>query len=117
MDTTIVRLSGGGCFSFGGGGCGTMVGRPVGTLGVMTMKMMISTRSTSIRGTTLGSDTGPSLLPPTAMAMRETPLTVRLFPVVLLVRATRRWRGWGTFVGLNLLGQQTDILHAGRANL
>jgi hypothetical protein len=50
-------------------GVGTRAGNPVGTLGVITMKMMISTNSTSINGTMLGSETGPRLPPQTAIPM------------------------------------------------
>jgi hypothetical protein len=54
-----------------GGGCGTSVSRPFGVKGVMTMKMMISTRSTSIIGVILTSDLTP--LPPTDIPIKIAP--------------------------------------------
>src|SRR5580704_15964159 len=69
--TTIVldsrSLSG---LVFGGVGWGTSASKPCGTVGVITMKIMMSTRSTSINGTILGSDIEP-LLPPTAIPMED----------------------------------------------
>ena len=44
--------------------------RPWGIVGVITMKMMISTSSTSISGTMFGSDIDP-LFPPTAIPMEN----------------------------------------------
>jgi hypothetical protein len=61
--TTIVPSGSG--LAVGGAGCGTSVGNPVVLLGI-TMKMMISTSSTSISGTIFGSATTP-LLPPTVI--------------------------------------------------
>jgi hypothetical protein len=43
------------------------------------MKMMISTNSTSINGTMLGSETGPRLPPPTGMPMIRTPFRMRRY--------------------------------------
>ena len=42
----------------GGGGCGTSASSPFGVSGVITMKMMISTSSTSIIGVMLMFDFG-----------------------------------------------------------
>src|SRR5579884_464263 len=50
--------------AFGGGGCGTSASRPFGVTGTMTMKMISRTRSTSISGVTLISDTAPPEDPP-----------------------------------------------------
>src|SRR5271170_3177591 len=58
-------------------GVGTRTGNPVGTFGVITMNMMISTNSTSINGTMFGSETGPRLPPPTAIPMIRSPYRVR----------------------------------------
>src|SRR5580692_8541577 len=71
--TTIVWGLGVSDFGCGEDGCGTRVGNPVGTVGVITMKMMINTSSTSISGTMLGSETGAPLLPPIAMPIVRTP--------------------------------------------
>src|SRR5579864_9296174 len=71
--TTIVWGLGRWTFNCGDGGCGTRVGNPAGNVGVITIKMMISTNSTSINGTMLGSETGPPLLPPTEIPMIRTP--------------------------------------------
>src|ERR1700723_499310 len=58
-------------------GVGMRTGNPVGSLGVITMNMMISTNSMSINGTMLGSETGPRLPPSTAIPMIRTPFRVR----------------------------------------
>jgi hypothetical protein len=47
----------------GGAGCGTSVCKPVGANGVITMKMMMSTSSTSIMGVMLMSAFRPAPLP------------------------------------------------------
>jgi hypothetical protein len=47
------------------------------------MKMMISTRSTSIKGTMFGSETGPDPLPPTDIPM------VKLLKVMLIAFVRR----------------------------
>src|SRR5271169_2787169 len=77
----------------------------------MTMKMMIKTRSTSIRGTMFGSDILP-LLPPTAI-----PIVELLYYTELLVRTGRgrRSRRGLTFF-LILFGEQAEIVHTGGAN-
>ena len=63
---TTVRWSDIFGFEFGGGGCGTRASSPLGVSGVITMKIMISTSSTSIMGVMLMSDlTLPD--PPTAI--------------------------------------------------
>ena len=59
---TTVRWFGSGGGWFGGGGCGTSASSPLGVSGVITMKMMISTSSTSIIGVMLMS----ALAPPAA---------------------------------------------------
>jgi hypothetical protein len=43
--------------------CGTRASNPCGTLGAITMKMMIRTSKTSIRGTMFGSDSERFPLP------------------------------------------------------
>src|SRR6185437_8543112 len=52
---------------FGGGGCGASALRPCGVNGVITIKMMSNTSSTSISGVTFMSTSGPAFLPPTAI--------------------------------------------------
>jgi len=56
----------------GGGGCGTRASSPFGVNGVITIKMMISTRRTSIIGVMLMSDFGPPC-PPTAIDIKLLP--------------------------------------------
>src|ERR1700729_4052109 len=51
--TTMVRSGAWFLGALGGGGCGTSASRPFGVSGVITMKMMSSTRSTSMSGVTL----------------------------------------------------------------
>src|SRR5690242_18110500 len=64
------------CCCFFGGGCGTSAAMPVGVVGVMAMKMMISTRRTSISGTTFGSDIELPC-PPTEIPIANPPCAVR----------------------------------------
>jgi hypothetical protein len=86
--TTIVSGWDGSGTDGGEGGWGTIVGNPVGAFGVITMKMMISTSSTSINGTILGSETGP-FLAPRAISMA----TLLTECIVALVRAILgRWQ-------------------------
>src|ERR1700744_1779827 len=75
------------------------------------MKMMMSTRRTSIRGTMFGSDIEP-LFPPTAIPIRNS------LNAPQLVRAAGRawWRRRRRSALLILLGQQTEVIDAGRAN-
>src|SRR5437870_10009707 len=47
----------------GGGGCGTSASNPLGVKGVITIKMISITSSTSINGVTLMSAFGPPLVP------------------------------------------------------
>ena len=56
--TTVRSCSAGGGV-FGGGGCGASTSRPCGVSGVITMKMISSTSSTSISGVTLMSHFAP----------------------------------------------------------
>src|SRR5205085_6347752 len=70
--TTMVRSFGGGCFCFSLGGYGTRASKPFGVSGVMTMKMISSTSSTSIRGVTLMLAVGPPL-PPIVIAITNSP--------------------------------------------
>src|SRR5580658_8662628 len=69
MVITIVRSSGVVTGSFGFGGCGISASKPFGGRGVITIKMMISTSSTSIIGVILISDLGPPP-PPIDIAIR-----------------------------------------------
>src|ERR1051326_2037751 len=87
---------------FGGGGCGTSASSPLGVSGVMTMKIIRSTRRTSMSGVTLISAVWPP--PPVVIA-------IRLFPSAVL-----RLR----FVGVLfvfLFGQQPQLIDAGGANI
>src|SRR6202047_17028 len=59
---------GGGCFWLGGGGWGTNASKPLGVNGVITMKMISSTSSTSISGVTFMFAFWPPL-EPIAIAM------------------------------------------------
>src|SRR5690349_8064458 len=122
-------------FWFGGGGCGTSASRPFGVRGVITMKMMISTSSTSIMGVMLMSALGPPPGPPTAIPIRlllydsnsawagavstGTALTLagRPSPPLrrcgLLARSRRRAARISTFgFFLDLLGEQPQVVHA-----
>src|ERR1700746_1186536 len=85
--------------------------RPCGVVGVITMKMMMSTRSTSIRGTMFGSDIEP-LFPPTAIPIKNS------LNAPQLVRAAgcAWWRRRRRSALLILLGQQTEVIDASRAN-
>src|SRR5690348_14004761 len=91
------------CFWLGGGGCGTSASSPLGVSGVMTMKMISSTSSTSISGVTFMSAVGPPPAPPTAI-----PIVVLLLPGG---RDGRRGRGCAGI--LALFGQQAQIIYAG----
>src|SRR5690349_14956938 len=111
---TTVRRSERLGFAFGGGGCGTRASSPCGVSGVMTMKMMMSTSSTSIIGVILISDFGP-LPDPTAIAIKlllyEIPRAGGLFRgrrSALLIRI---------LVVLDLFGEQTDLVDAGGAEV
>src|SRR5246127_2747626 len=75
------------------------------------MKMMMSTRSTSIRGTMFGSDIEP-LFPPTAIPIKNS------LNAPQLVRAAgcAWWRRRRRSALLILLGQQTEVIDASRAN-
>src|ERR1039458_490128 len=91
----------------GGGGCGTRASRPFGVSGVITMKMMISTSSTSIMGVMLMSDFGPPV-PPTAIDIR-----LLLFENSL---ALHRSRG-RLLLCLDLVRQEAQLVHAGRLQI
>src|ERR1044071_6032468 len=101
---TTVRLSDSWGFWFGGGGWGTSPSSPFGVSGVITMKMMISTSSTSIIGVILMSAFGPPEDPPTAI-----PINCSL---TTLLSARRRRVALAIF--LDLVRQQTKLIHAVR---
>src|SRR5438270_5309726 len=99
--TTMVRSGGSSCLFLSFGGCGTNASRPFGVSGVMTMKMISSTSSTSTNGVTLMSAFCPPA-PPTAIAITG-------FSFVLL-RHRRRLRF--LVLLLDLFGQQADLVHS-----
>src|SRR5882724_10751482 len=68
----MVLSEGSGCLFLGG--CGTSASNPLGVSGVITMKMMSSTSSTSTSGVTLISDRAPPEAP-NANAMDESPVS------------------------------------------
>src|SRR5262249_46135927 len=73
----------------------------------MTMKMMISTSSTSIMGVMLMSALGPPL-PPTAIPIEITP-----YKDFLLLPGRRRSGRWiGLICRLPLLGEQAQLVYA-----
>src|SRR5580698_10742722 len=88
--------------AFGGGGCGTSASSPFGVSGVITMKMISNTSSTSMRGVTLIF----ALWPPPAL----TPIPIRS----PLLPARRRWRLGSSFL---LVGQQTQLVDSGGADV
>src|ERR1700687_876683 len=88
--------------AFGGGGGGISASRPFGVNGVITMKMMSNTNSTSMSGVTLMFALCPPPLP-NAILMVESPL--------LPARRTGR-SVWSAFP---LVGEQAQIVHAGGA--
>src|SRR3984957_17081708 len=121
--TTIVldsrSLSG---LVFGGVGWGTSASKPCGTVGVMTMKIMMSTRSTSINGTILGSDIEP-LLPPTAIPMEDSftkryQTRTNAAPVAARRRLIggRRRRRSGATLPTDFFSQQAKMVNASRAD-
>src|SRR5580700_9528945 len=90
--------------ALGGGGCGTSASKPLGVKGVITMKIMSSTSSTSMSGVTLMFALWPPL-GPTAIVMVDSPLL-----------PTRRSGGWSVWCTLPLLGEQAKIVDAGGAH-
>src|SRR5579884_3631695 len=106
--TTIVRLLSCGC-SFFFGGCGTSALSPWGVIGVITMKMMISTSMMSIMGVMLMSEVGPLLPPPTFMAMANSPWRRR-------ARSALAAAGHGNALGVHLLRDHPDLVTARRAH-
>src|SRR5438105_8523230 len=128
--TTMVRLSGGAGFAFGGGGCGTRASRPLGVSGVMTMKMISSTSSTSISGVTLMLAVGPPL-PPIAIAITNSPSNSwGLASLVSTQLAAHRYLGCGRRarrlaghvrrlrrVRSLLFGNQAQLVYARSANI
>ena len=71
--TTTVLLSSSWLCCWFGEGCGTSVSKPFGVSGVITMKMMISTRRMSINGTTFMSAIWPPDFPPTCIPITVSP--------------------------------------------
>src|ERR1700678_547359 len=106
-------------FVFGGVGCGTSASKPCGVVGVMTIKIIISTRRTSISGTMFGSDIEP-LLPPTAIPMENSFakrfLTQRIgaAPAVRLLISGRRWGRSSCALPADFFCEQTEVIDAGR---
>src|SRR4029434_1988679 len=96
MLTMIVLLrsfgSGGGLP--GGGGCGTAASRPFGVNGVIVMKMTSNTSRMSMNGVTLMSPLGDAFFLATLLLMA---LLLHLF--------------------INFLGQKTDFVDAGNAEV
>src|SRR5581483_7563646 len=118
--TTMVRSIGSLCLVWSFGGCGTSASRPLGVSGVITMKMMSSTSSTSISGVTLMSAEGPLPLPmliaiagtfrqPARGGLEFLPL----FPAARR-RCPRRRRERSLFA---LLGEQPKLVHARGAHV
>src|ERR1700685_3886530 len=102
--TTIVRSGVLFLGALGGGGWGTSASKPFGVSGVITMKMMSSTSSTSMSGVTLIFALWPPPVP-TAILMVESPL--------LPTRRSGRRCIWRAF---SLLSKQAQIIHTGRAH-
>src|ERR1700691_3814698 len=90
--------------ALGGGGCGTSASRPFGVKGVITMKMMSSTSSTSMSGVTLMFALWPPPVP-TAILMVGSPLL-----------PTRRRGRRSVLSAFPLVGEQTQIIHPGSAH-
>src|SRR5271154_5483461 len=102
-------------FWFGGVGCGTSASKPWGVVGVITMKIMMRTRSTSISGTMFGSDIEP-LLPPTAIPMEDSfAKRFRSYvtaPAVRKLISRRRGRsGWA--LPADFFREQAEMIDAG----
>src|SRR5580692_4062364 len=107
--TTIVRSGVLFLGALGGGGWGTSASRPFGVNGVITIKMMSSTSSTSISGVTLMLALCPPPLP-IAILMVESPL-------VSLASLPRRWSGGrSVWSALSLFGEQAQIIHTSGAH-
>src|SRR5690348_5410159 len=108
--TTTVRSFGVVVCFWSFGGCGTSASRPCGVRGVITMKMISSTSSTSIRGVTLISALAPPPPPPTAIAISISPYDCET--ELLLLRRSARRR-----LPLDLLRQQTQLIHTRRTEI
>ena len=98
----------------GGGGWGTSASRPFGVSGVITMKMMISTSNTSIMGVMLISDFGP---PCSADCHSHKIAPLRILVTVTGCCRSARRRSAGFALFLQLLGEQTQLVHAGRTQI
>src|SRR5271167_4870148 len=102
--TTIVRSGVLFLGALGGGGCGTSASNPFGVNGVITMKMMSSTSSTSMSGVTLMFALWPPPVP-TAILMVGSPL------ISLASLPTRRRGRRSVWRALPLVGKQTQIIY------
>src|SRR5271170_2883410 len=106
--TTMVRSGVLFLGAFGGGGWGTSASRPFGVRGVITMKMMSSTSSTSMSGVTLMFALWP---PPEPTAI----LIVDLLLISLTSLPRRRSGGRSAWSAFPLVGEQAQIVHPGGA--
>src|ERR1019366_5341263 len=100
----MVRSGEGGCCCWFLGGCGTNASRPFGVSGVITMKMMSSTSSTSMSGVTL------------IFALCPPPLPIAILIVGSPLLPTRRSGRGGVWSAFPLIGQQAQIIHTGSAD-
>src|SRR6266404_422062 len=90
--------------ALGGGGWRTSASKPFGVKGVITMKMMSSTSSTSMSGVTLMLALWPPLVP-TAILIVGSPL--------LPTRRSGRRSVWSAFP---LFSEQAQVIHPGGAH-
>src|SRR5450755_1088239 len=114
MITTVRSCSGGGVFL--SGGCGASASSPCGVNGVMTMKMINSTRSTSINGVMLISDFGPPPGPPTDIDIENSSFLDSVNRLLLGCGLGRRSGGHGRACGYQF-GNQPDLVHTSRAHV
>src|SRR5947209_13167907 len=109
----MVLSDGSGCLFLGG--CGTSASSPLGVRGVITMKMMSSTSSTSTSGVTLMSDRAPPEAP-NANAMDESPVPACYVPLRLPARSRRHYI-FVLVLWRYLFGQQSHLVNARRADI
>src|SRR5271170_4467169 len=107
--TTMVRSGVLFLGALGGGGCGTSASRPLNVGGLITMKMMISTSSTSMSGVTLMFALWP---PPVPTAI----LIVDLLLISLTSLPRRRSGGRSAWSAFPLVGEQAQVIYAGGAH-